>query len=752
MFNCYKKITFPVFLLVLAILKLSAEEDSVYVPKIGLVLSGGAAKGIAHIGVLKVIEKAGLHVDIIGGTSMGSIIGGLYACGYSAAQLEKIVLNQDWLFLLTDQLQRLNLSVKEKEEYDKYLISFPFENGKVKLPSGIGSGQNISLLLSQLTLPVDTINDFSKLPVPFFCIATDIVNAQEVILDHGYLPDAIRASMAIPTIFTPVEIDGHLLVDGGLVNNFPVDRAIDKGANIIIGVNLGVRERTKEELNNLTSVLEQSVFFQAYSRNNCNKTLCDILIQPDIAPNSAASFSNTAQLIKAGEDAAMLHFEELKELADSIKLLQNKNYIHKIIPVDSLDIISIQFEGLNLVPANFLRAKLRLDIPDKVSVKDLNEAIERAYGTQFFEKVTYKLQPAGVGSSVKLYIRVVEKTSEVLRFSARYDSQFKTQILLNGTFRNKLIKGSKLSIDLLLGESPRFRTEYRINTGWKYPEAIKILKAKNLGWFPDMGFQFDSRTYDFYGYNKDTLTSTYKYSYFTSSIFISTTVTNSLYFELGGSYDITHFNAIIASGKQKVNHDFFKFYGLIKQDTYNNYNFPTKGSLVTANLESMNDPGTQTYNYKPFFRWIFKAETTIPAGSKMTFIPRINTGMVYGDSIPVDYDLYVGGSYRFGETQENLFQFHGLKFLQKSSNAAFIAGLKIQYQVIKDHYVMIEANTGKIGDVWEDLFLSQDIKFLTGAGIEYGYDSFIGPIILGIYTNSFYGGQVISFFNLGFWF
>jgi NTE family protein len=751
MFNMNKKPAIWIAALIILSLNLNGQTDSVHVPRIGLVLSGGAAKGLAHIGVLKVLEKAGIKVDIIGGTSIGSIVGGLYATGYNADQLEKMALSQDWVYLLTDQLQRSNLSVKEKEDYDKYLISFPFQNWKVKLPSGLGYGQNISILLSRLTLPVDSINDFSKLPIPFLCVATDIVTAEEVVLKKGYLPDAIRASMAIPTLFTPVEMDGRLLVDGGLVNNFPVDRVIENGADIVIGVNLGIKDYEKNDLNNLATVLEQAVFFQGNSHNNYNKTLCDILVQPDVPPNSAANFSNTPMLIRAGEEAAMIHFAEFKALADSINVLRRNVDSHKVSEVDSVLIGSMKFEGLDIVPASFLRSKLRLNVPGKNSVKDLNEAIERAYGTQFFDKITYKMETA-TGSSEILIIQVIEKTSNLLRFSARYDSQFKTQLLLNATLRNKIIRGSKFNIDLLLGDSPRIKAEYRINTGWQYPEALQILNRKNLGWFPDLGLQFDSRTYDFYIYNQDVLTSTYKFSYFTSSLFVSTTITNALYFETGGSYDITHFNAIITSGEQKVNHDFFKFYGLMKRDTYNNFNFPTQGSLVTANFEYVYDPGSKVYHYNPLFRWVIKAETTFSAGEKLTFLPRINTGMVYGDSIPADYNLYVGGSYRFGDNLENAFQFHGLRFMQKSANAAVVAGLKVQYQVLKDHFIKIEGNIGRVDDKWEDLIINKDFNFLTGAGIEYGYNSFIGPIELGVYTNSFDGGKVVSFFNLGYWF
>ncbi|HQH40844.1 MAG TPA: patatin-like phospholipase family protein, partial [Bacteroidales bacterium] len=184
-------------------------------PKIGLVLSGGAAKGLAHIGVLKVLEEAGIPIDMVAGTSMGSIVGGLYALGYSADSLEKIALSQNWASLLLDEISRNNYSNDEKDEFDKYMVSFPVKNLRPRLPGGLKTGQNISLFLNRLTLPAFNISDFSQLPRPFLCIAADIVTGEEVVLTKGNLAQALRASMAIPSVFTPVKIDNHLLVDGG---------------------------------------------------------------------------------------------------------------------------------------------------------------------------------------------------------------------------------------------------------------------------------------------------------------------------------------------------------------------------------------------------------------------------------------------------------------------------------------------------------------------------------------------------------
>jgi len=703
-------------------------------PRVGLVLSGGAARGLAHIGVLKVLEKAGLPIDMVGGTSMGSIVGGLYAAGYSAGEIEKIVLSQDWTALLTDQVQRSSLSVVEKEDYDKYLISVPFKGKKILLPSGLGAGQNVSLLLSQLTFPVDEITDFSKLPRPFFCIATNIVSGEEVLLDKGYLPDAIRASMAIPTIFTPVEIDGQLLVDGGLVNGFPTDRMVERGADIVIGVNLGLKEYNTDDLKSLAAVLEQSIFIHAKTLNKQNQKLCRVLIAPDVYTSNAASFSNAAALIKIGEDAAMSHFDELKALADSIKLIRNNYPSPCIHGVDSIYVEAMQFEGLNSVPQNFLEAKFNFSIPGKLSVKALNDAIQRAYGTQFFEKISYKLTPVS-GDHTILVIRVQEKNIDLLRLGVRYDSQFKTQLLLNATFRNKLIKGSKLKLDLQLGEFPRFEADYRIITGWRARNLLILPRKSKFRWFPGFGMHIDARTFETYSYDHEMLTSNYKYTYLNTSIYASSGFTNAFYFETGLSFDATKYNVIYSQDMRSATNDLFKIYALIKQDSYDHVDFPRKGSSIIVEFDANEDPGIRDYSYNPFYRLILKAETAIPIGKKLTFLPRINTGIVRGDSIPPDSYMFMGGSYEFGAETNGLFQFNGLRFMQLQGRAAIVVGLKAQLEFIHNHYLLVEGNAGNIGDVWENLILATNAKIYKGAGISYGYNSFIGPLKIGFYKS-----------------
>ncbi len=240
-----------------------------------MILSGGSAKGLAHIGVLKVLEEAGIRPDYIGGTSMGGIVGGLYAIGYSADSLEKIVKNADWGYLLGDQVSRRSLTLEEKEDKDRFVISFPIKGNKIKIPSGVINGENIEELLNTLCAPVYDIRDFENFPIPFLCVATNIETGKEVDFTSGYLPLVLRATMSIPSIFNPIEIQNDLLVDGGLVNNFPVARVKDMGADILIGVNVGFQYYKKNQLNSILRIIEQSIFFYGEALNRYNMELCD---------------------------------------------------------------------------------------------------------------------------------------------------------------------------------------------------------------------------------------------------------------------------------------------------------------------------------------------------------------------------------------------------------------------------------------------------------------------------------------------
>ena len=330
---------------------IEAQSDSLKTrPKIGLVLSGGGAKGVAHIGVLKLIEKHEIPIDYITGTSMGSIIGALYAIGYSANEIEKIARSMDWDEIFDGSTKRRLISIEEKDQEGKYVIEVPVKKGIPIIPTGLISGQKLEMELTKITWSVHGVNDFSKFPIPFACIAANIETGEAVVLNKGYLPDAIRASMAIPSVFTAVELDNKLLVDGGLIRNFPVSDARNMGADIIIGVDVQAPLYKKEELTSMLKIMEQAASFINDESTSKETELVDILIKPNIEGYDASSFDDVDSLLARGEKAAILKeklFIELKQKLDSYTV--ESKVIRSPPSLYSIFINKVKYEGLNKV-------------------------------------------------------------------------------------------------------------------------------------------------------------------------------------------------------------------------------------------------------------------------------------------------------------------------------------------------------------------------------------------------------------------
>ena len=289
-------------------------------PKVGLVLSGGAARGLAHVGVLKALEEQGIHIDAIAGTSMGAVIGGLYASGYKIDELEKLALSIDWKEALSDAPEREDVPFRRKQDDRDFLVKQKLsfrDDGSLGLPLGVIQGQNLALLLESLLAHSSDIRDFDKLPIPFRAVATDIVNGEKVVFRKGHLPQVIRASMSIPAVFAPVEINGQLLVDGGMVDNIPVDVAREMGVDIVIVVDIGTPLRGRKELNTVFDILNQSITLM--TRSNSEVQLAslkpdDILIQPVLASYGTTDFGRSADIINAGYRATQILEKRLASL------------------------------------------------------------------------------------------------------------------------------------------------------------------------------------------------------------------------------------------------------------------------------------------------------------------------------------------------------------------------------------------------------------------------------------------------------
>ncbi|MEX0274092.1 MAG: patatin-like phospholipase family protein, partial [Flavobacteriaceae bacterium] len=265
-------------------------------PRVGVVLSGGGAKGLAHIGALKVIEEAGIKIDFIGGTSMGAIVGGLYASGYTANQLDSIFKGTDFNELIQDELPRSTKSFYEKKVSEKYALSLPFNNFKISFPQAYSGGQNVYNELVRLLYQVGHITDFKELPIPFLCVATDVETGQEVVLDQGYLPQAIMASGTLPSLFEPTIIDGRVLIDGGVVNNYPVEEVINMGADVIIGVDVQYGLRDRNNLSSATEILMQINSYRTAGDMKAKEQLTNVYIKPDLSEYSLVDFESTVEI------------------------------------------------------------------------------------------------------------------------------------------------------------------------------------------------------------------------------------------------------------------------------------------------------------------------------------------------------------------------------------------------------------------------------------------------------------------------
>ena len=700
-------------------------------PKVGLILSGGAAKGMAHVGVLKVIEEAGLKIDYIGGTSMGGLVSALYAIGYSADSLAGLVASLDWDRLLSDDIFRRELSIEEKPDFDRFFVTFPLQERKVKLPQGVVSGQNIENIIAELCSHVHNIQDFNQFQIPFLCVSADVATGAEVIHREGYLPSAMRATMAIPSLFTPVNIDGRLLIDGGVVNNFPVEHVQEMGADILIGVNVGHQPFTAEDEVNFLKVMEQTIFLASNKLTKENIKLCDIYIAPDITGYSSTSFSAGDSLISRGDRAAREHFDRFKNLADSLNSIEYIPYaIPTFEPLDSFLLSEIHIDGIEKVSGKLLTGKLNLNVLEKVTPQQVSEAIDNVYSSLFFEKVTYELEPVYdevLGSSVKLKIKVKERKGGQLMVGLNYNTSYKASITLNTTFRNILLNGSKLSLNLALGENQYFQARYEKNNGWR-PGFVVDIRGQNF----DLNIYSDGKKQG-----------VIDYADIGAAIFTRSIIGKSYAFGFGGEVErITMKPDIgeIIPGKQAGN--YYNLLGYIDLDTYDNRFFPTIGTRFNALYKFIND---QELNYTHFLRLEFEQAARL--GKRFTLLPRAYGGISTADSSLQIYQFYLGGLNR--TQRKGLLPFAGLDFMEQSGRNVFALGLDLQYNFWRSNYLVLRTNIGSTSWELENILLFESA--FSGFGLTLGNMSLIGPIEFTLMRSNL-RNNFLFYINIGYYF
>lgn len=432
-------------------------QDTIRVrPKLGLALSGGGAKGIAHISVIRVMEEAGLRPDCITGVSMGSIIGGMYAIGYSPDSLIRILKKTDWGLLISDRIPENKIIFLEKKHFYNSLISLPITSKKIKLPAGLINGQQIENALSYFAWPAAEVSDFSKLPIPFECIGTDMYTGKKVILKSGYLPDAIRASIAIPTVFTPVEVDSMFLVDGGVVHNYAATELHDMGADIVIGSYVSYRRDSVEDLESAYGIMRQIIFFTSLANYEEEKKKTDILIEPDLKEYPTLAFENNIDTILAiGYKEALKYKDKFIRLADSLNAIAPQDTV-KPLPVSNYHVFDrIDVKGNSITSAEQIRGVLGISPGDTVTRKMITDGIELLYGKAWFEKVKYRIIPRN--DSLILEIDCIEKPKAMLYGSIHYDLALGAGVLLSISARDLVTRRSVINADSYIGEYFRYR-------------------------------------------------------------------------------------------------------------------------------------------------------------------------------------------------------------------------------------------------------------------------------------------------------
>ncbi len=687
-------------------------------PKIGLVLSGGGAKGFAHIGVLKVLEEAGVKVDYIAGTSMGAVIGGLYASGYSATQIDSIFYNTDFDELLQDYIPRSSKSFYEKRNDQMYALTLPFDKLKIGVPIALSKGMYNYNLLSKLTHKVRHVRDFNKLPIPFLCIATDIEKGEQVILKEGYLAQAMLASSAFPSLFSPVEIDGKLLIDGGVVNNYPVEEIRKMGADIVIGVDVQDDLKDRNSLKDATRILVQISNLDMIKIMKDKQKLTDIYIKPEVSVYGVISFNEGQEIVNKGEEAAFGVSQQLKKLADTT-IVYKLNVVK--VKKDFLQVKSISINKLDNYTRAYVLGKLRFNNGKKITYEDLKTGINNINATQNFSRISYTLERKENEDELKLSL-TENPTKTFLKFGLHYDGLYKSAVLANITQKKSLFKNDVASLDLGLGDNIRYNFDYYIDNGFYWSFGIKSrFNTFNKNVTTDFR---NGELLSQLGLN----TINIDFSDLTNQVYMQTVFIQKFLIGAGIEHKLLR---IKSDNLGNINSTFEKssylsVFGNMTYDSFDNKLFPKKGWMFAGDIHSFLLSSDYTNEFSRFT--IAKGEVGVvkSINKKLTVKVQSEVGFSIGeDSVPF-FDFVLGG-YGFN-TVNNFKPFYGYDFLSIAGDSYFKSCFTLDYEFLKKNHFNFAANYANVQDgLFENGNWLSKPNF-NGYAVGYALESIIGPI------------------------
>lgn len=717
-----RHLSFIVLLLLAAVLTAQAPDR----PTVGLVLSGGGAKGLAHIGVLRVLEENGIVPDFVAGTSMGSIVGGLYAIGYTPYELDSLARGLAWDSYFNDQYARSLQPIEERARADRYQLSFAWEDGQLQLPRGLIDGHKIATLLAGLTAPVHDQDDFDRFYLPYRCVATDLEDGSAYVFRSGDLRHAIRASMSIPSAFAPLVYEDRLLVDGMLARNLPVREAVDMGADFIIAVDVGDPLYERDELTSVVRVMEQTSSFGMAASTRRQRELADFIIDPELEPYGALSYNAADSLIARGVAVAQDSLPALQRALGQAGISAREAPERPQWRRDSFPVVSVHYDAPDAATKTVLAQLFTLELPRTITIARLTRQVGQLYASGFFSSVDYAFQRVTGGYELLLHAKPGPR--QHLRGSVGYDNDQNAALLLNYTTRNRLLRGSVLSVDLRVSEYPGLWLDYGLYT------------RSN----PSIGFRWRLEG-DFspgWVYEDGRAIGEFSFQRYRTTLELQTGIKGQWFGSLGAGLEHRTQHARVlgfGGGDAQLNRGFL--FARLLHDTYDRTYFPTCGGWLElwgeytlgGDLREL-VPEDNRQNLRGNVLVAAKGHKIMELAPRWWVEASGGVGVVNYRQRHLLNLFYLG---RELPMQQRHFEVYGLRLMEQPASAFGYGGLKVRTEVGQRNYVGLGYNLGYYL-LSEYGFINEGGSFqrpetegrFHGLGLELGSLTPIGPVRL----------------------
>ena len=703
-------------------------------PTVALVLSGGGAKGAAIIGVLKELENLDIPVDMIAGTSIGGLVGSMYALGYKAEDVEDVFRNADWDVLLSDRVPQKYVSYARRRIKETYNLVTSFyyddkfhfgqedtltmksgvERVMASLPSGLVQGLNVGNLFSSLTVGYQDTLNFLDLPIPFMCVASDLVSCKAKNWSEGDLLTAMRSTMSIPLLFKPVRTDGMVLVDGGMRNNYPVDIAKAAGADYVIAVDLSDASLTFDEVHNVGDVVMQGVEMLMRESFEKNQALPDLTVKPNLEGYNMLSFSKEAidTIMLRGQEATAARADELKALKARIpggRELHNKPAVN--ISKTAVTISSVEFEGIDDADRHMLQRHV-LHVHDgiKVGKEDIEEIVAAIYATDVFESVTYRL--LGTEEPFRLVIDCKPGPIHQFALGARIDSEELVSLLINLGYNKYKLQGNKFDLTTRISSNPYVKAHY-------YNESPHR---------PTVNAEVNFRYTDFNLYHIGAAALAAKYVNSRQELYISNIKLIHLAFKMGLRNDFYSITSLKSDSNSDYSsyvgrHDYVTAFATGVLDTFDHGYYPSKGTRAKLDYNFVFAEAGQRLD--PVHAISFSASKVFKTGERTALIPSFYVRSLFGKDIPFPYMNMLGGSIA-GRYVDQQIPFMGINYASTGDRHVAVLDLNFRYKLAKNQYASLHGAYLK-----SDNLIIEQIKPSFpehwGVALEYGYRTIFGP-------------------------